>query len=538
MNSTAHMLGLSYNPKNVLLIISNPENPLDKIHFEVQSIIPKKTEDGNSGEYQLNLLNAFINFKGTEFKIDLFRRYREAYELLEGMIIIPSVTPLPTKIIHNILEVFNLQEIEEFLVKVYGLRAPSTLLNEFTTTQKDVSGYNKSQTYIKQEYIELMCFIVKIKAVLGPIGYFAVIKQNYLNSKLKEYILFNFISTSTLVKTKPFIKLEGLATALMETGAIDKTAESIRVIENSIPKEETKNYILSLIIIQRLLSVNVNEDDDQKHLINVLFSFINSKLKPNNDVTKSIRPKLLSVAMDGDNVDTESTLEACRVGTTHPLSTPIKYNWAISDYDLIKRDFSNNGYCNFDNNGRGVYISHELLEDNSNSAKEFLNTKSIIRINDTHLTLCGIIFKTIVDPRGMDLIKIENLYNLIVIGSSYCQALGFKTLSRLLLGYVENTTEDLFNLSTSPNRSRITPALKDQINDLFPLGRNINNDSVVNIVEEMINNISNTILNQNWRTLQNRKYLDGLSSNNFLPLDFKIELSEFIVKHEKLRLGV
>ena len=122
------MIKLILSDKTTLVVIVNPENEQLKIEFSVSSIISRRNKEELAVEHQFSVLNSFLNYKGLEFKKELYRRYSEADESIIANIIRKDLTPLPFNIVHPILQMFSVEEMKDYLKNIDFLLKFSKIL--------------------------------------------------------------------------------------------------------------------------------------------------------------------------------------------------------------------------------------------------------------------------------------------------------------------------------------------------------------------------------------------------------------------------
>ena len=528
------MIKLVLSDKSTTVVIVNPENDQQKIDFSVSSIVSRRNKEELAPEHQYDVLNAFLNYKGMEFKIELYRRYAEADETIMANIIKKELTPLPFSIAHQILEMFDLKEMKAYLKDIYKLTAPASLEDTFEAHHAQVLGYTKEQTYIKDEYMDLAALITVIKSVLPTVGYFAEIKESDLNNALKEQILYEFIRTYTPVGSSvAIIKLRELIKKLMGSPTNSDEADSIRVIEKGVPKEHMHEHLLANVVVQRLFVANVLMDKEDKHIVNKIFGYVNMRLRNKGDVASTIRDKDGLTSIDGDGMDKESMIESYKVISKLPIATDVEFNFFLENIHDILPHLP----ITFDPNDKDktkVYFNKDILIDAEGASKKMYG----ITLDKIHFIILGIIFKKVIYPETLDYVKIEVLTNLLAIGSTYLFSLGLNGLGLLLLSYRDMSSSDKFYINLSANRSRVPKELKDELAIYFPFEREINATTRINVVDDIINDLGNEINSKKWITFMPRKYLDELNVSNgdFISPDIKIHLTSFLIEHEKLLL--
>ena len=519
---------------NLIVQVINPDDHLEHISFPVSSFISKRNKDDLGMGSQYDLVNSFLNYKGIEFKRDLYRRYEEAEISIVADITRKELYPLPSNVSDKVLEKFNFTELKDWLKNIYKYRAPTTLKDTFEEYQEAVLGFTKEQTYIKDEYLDLAAFITILKTVLPTIAFYAELREDDLANNQREMILFNFILRSKNLSNSPAIlKLQGMISKILSSPTNTSANDDVRVLEKLISKEQMNMYLLSCVVVDRLFTANVTLDTDDKHIVNKIFGYVNMKLKPNGDVGKTIRDKegFSSIdASDGTGNDKESIVESHKIVSADTSGSDVEYNHFMRDPTVVMMQLPITIDIPMDNK---VIVDNKLLLDC------MLASKSIVpgMIDDLHFIVMGIVYKKLINPNILRTLEFPIITNMMGISAAYLISLGYHSLGFMMLSKAnKNTGDEVFSLSLTANRARLSQELKDRIKQYFPKERDINADTKINVVEEAINEIGNEIQSKKWICLLNRSWLDKLEviNGNFIPSDIKIILSEFLIKHEEI----
>lgn len=519
---------------NLIVQVINPDDHLEHISFPVSSFISKRNKDDLGMGSQYDLVNSFLNYKGIEFKRDLYRRYEEAEISIVSDITRKELYPLPSNVSDKVLEKFNFTELKDWLKNIYKYKAPTTLKDTFEEYQEAVLGFTKEQTYIKDEYLDLAAFITILKTVLPTIAFYAELREDDLANNQREMILFNFILRSKNLANSPAVlKLQGMISKILSSPTNTSANDDVRVLEKLISKEQMNMYLLSCVVVDRLFTANVTLDTDDKHIVNKIFGYVNMKLKPNGDVGKTIRDKegFSSIdASDGTGNDKESIVESHKIVSADTSGSDVEYNHFMRDPTVVMMHLPISIDIPIDNK---VTVDNKLLLDC------MLASKAIVpgMIDDLHFIVMGIVYKKLINPNILRTLEFPIITNMMGISAAYLISLGYHSLGFMMLSKAnKNNGDEVFSLSLTANRARLSQELKDRIKHYFPKERDINADTKVNVVEEAINEIGNEIQSKKWICLLNRSWLDKLEviNGNFIPSDIKIILSEFLIKHEEI----
>lgn len=525
-----------YTKDNITILVQHKEQTLT---FTLTSLISKRNKSELNEQLQFLLLNSYLDYKGDEFKEKVFNELYKANNLVEEWGYIKGIAkkddnnevvtkgglPLPCYIINPILNLFDLQDIFNYLKEIYKLQPPKNLAVEFNPMiEKDARG-SRVQTYLKDDYLELAAMILIIKVAMCPIFQFAYYKQKELGTIYKEYLLLHLFMEHPIFNCPPMQKLLGLIEKLIEQTTTDDNTVNARKLEKMLPQEEIPYYILGVILIQKISIATLVDDNADKNIITKVYNYVNNKLKNTGDVSKSIRNKTIMKDIESPNEDNESLIESYRSQEKISVSTIVEFDWAVNSIDKIIYMLTPEQQSK---------INFEILED----AKEFCKTLLNHSITKTQLIFLSILFKSVIDPRALEYIKLENIYNLLVVGFTYLWGIDCKKIALLLVSIVDNNISDMFYVNTTSNKSRLSKEMKDKLDNLYPYKRIINNTTSNNIVEESINDLTSEIYTKKWIPVAYEKYIiDVLGDTDLSKLidsELKITICNFIIVNEEV----
>lgn len=511
-------IGNIYTNEETVIKITHDEKSID---FIISSIISKRIKQELDNPNQFLLLNAYCDYKGEQFKEELFKRYIKSREGIGY-----KVYPLPRHIVDPIFDMFDIMDIYNFLKSVYKLQAPSVLMDEFDDMiERDGRG-TRVQTYTKDDYLELASLVLIIKAVIGPIGEFAYVNRSGLDSVLRDYLLFNFFKYPRVYNSPPMVKLLGLIDKLVNLPTNTEDVDSIRVIEKLLSKDEVPIAVTAIVVLQKLPVACVVDDNSDKHIVTKIYNYVNNKLKAPGDVTKTIRKKTELVDSESSTGDKESTIESLRVVTAISEGNMIEMDWSIDTIEKVLYQLPKKN--------RDI-IDQKALQDAIQFTKVFANSN----VTKQQVNILGFIFKDVIDPRSLDYVTIDSIINLLAIGFAYLWGMGYKTLALLLVSQQDTNKELSLSINLTANRSRIPKEMKDTLDELFPYKRVKNEEVHENLAEETITSLTNALFNMKWIHTAKEEYIlevhGDRNPNKILPADLKIQLAKFIIDHERLR---
>lgn len=508
-------------------IVVNVNHNKDNIDFTISTIISKRNEKELKDPRQFELLNSYLDYKGPEYKDKLFKAYIKTHTDIQDLIWEGPVRSLPVHIVNEVLDLFDLNDIVHYLKNVYRLPPPSNLKEEFDPLVEQNSQGTRVQTYIINDYLELAALVLVIKAIIGPIGQYAYIKAKEMTSIHKEYILLQFLRQHPIFNSPPAEKLLGLIDKVVNLPTNSKETDDIRVLQKQLSKEAISEGVMAVVVIQKLPLCCIVDDNKDKNIVTIVYNYVNNKLKAPGDSTKSIKPKTNLTDTESGTGDKESIIESTRISSNLNTATPTEISWSVDSIEKIMHQLPNYMKDKIDMN---------IVKDSYEFCQSFQNGN----LNKIQVQLVGFLFKDIIDPRALDHINIGCLINLFAVGFAYLWGTDFKHLALVLVSQpnvIDN--EDSITINSTVNRTRIPKELKDELQELYPYNRVINETTRANTVEENITTLVNEFYNIRWKHTAYEKYivevLEDLNPSKILPIDLKLQLAKLFIEHERRR---
>ena len=497
----------------------------EELEFILTPLISKRNKTDLNEKTQFEILNAYVDYKGDAFKDALMTVLSKCNDDVMETLTVNDIYPLPYHIVHPILDLFDLQDVFNFLKFEFKLKPPSELLDVFDPKIESDSRGTRVQTYLKDDYLELAALATIFKVAMLPVFNYAYIKQEKLGSMNKEYILFHLFKKHPLYQSDPMVKIRGLIQKLIEQTTTTGSVDAIRVLEKQIPRDELPFYVLGIVMIQKVSIASLVEDDNMKNIVTKVYNYVNNKLKSAGDVSKCIRNKTTLKDVDGLPGDSESYIESHRQLHAHSPSDIVEFEWAVNSIDMVISQLP---------------PRQKSLVDVELAKKTYKNCEVFKKghILPVHISLLSIIFKSIIDPRSLDYIKVDTLLNLFSVGFSYLWGMGQKNLALILTAIPDTSIKDnIMVINSTVNKTRLSKELKEELDYFFPYKKVINEETHVNLAEETIGYISEVIYDHQWIPTADKELVsEVIGDGNFsklVPSDFKVNLAEFIIQNER-----
>ena len=494
-----------------------------EINFMISAMINKRNRNiYDAGQF--DILNAYIKTKTVLWQDEVYNTIMKCYD---NVMLNTSKDVIPSRnrdIVEPVMELFELDDIFSFVKHVYGVVPPPRLAVTFDLRLESDGQGTRVQTYLKDDYLQLVAMIQIVKATLPLIGQYAYIKSNQITNELLEYTLFQFYKINKLFNCEPMVKLLGMIQMLISQSPSTESDSALLVLSKRLSQEDIPVGILAALVIQKLFTATVSNDSDSENIITKLYNYMNNRLKPSGDVSKILRPKIFPSNSGGDDESTGGALlETYRATEDQSAGIKLEVNYSVSTIPLLLSQL---------NDKQLEYIDVELVEKlHPYMMQMFINRD----IDDTQITLLAYIYKTAVCPSMYLHMTIQSIINLMTVGFVYLYKLGYTQLATILISATNNSDE--LTMNTTVARIRLTEENKQNIYKIFPCTRRVNNDTYVNIVENAINEQAIKISTKNWVTVIPLEVLSELMNSSDIDItnnDIRNILARFLVNNESL----
>lgn len=408
----------------------------------------------NEAENNFDVLNAFVEYKGDEYKDALFVEFNIIYKIIEEYILSKTDSDvIKHKFILELSKIINMlsyEDIYTYITEVNKIPIPPMLKDEFDIQiEKDGEG-TKAQTYTVEEYIQLMALIVIIKAVYGPLsGFVAGYDDDYKNRI--EMQMLDILESTSINSLLPFHKLKIYVNAVVQGAFNKKEARaanikdtkvlSLQISREDIPRSYlAKSMFTKMIILSQLEKKFDIKNKEKSDIIRQLYGEINSKLKNGGGPTEAIRAKNTPSGSETESEDKESVFESYRQHTPITSGDIVEHEFVTSSIEIILNNLSNK-------------LKEVINEKDLEEADRVLDHTPVL-INNTTINLIGVIFSGIIHPRILPNLPFKNIRNLQIVGYAILKGIGTPQLAYLLLSAraASNTEEDEeLNLSINVN---------------------------------------------------------------------------------------
>lgn len=472
------------------------------LHFTLGNLIHPKNLNGSD---TFKILMKYLDYKGDDYKDILFSKLSNAYSAILNTVHNREIVHV--KEVGDIIDIIDILDIYDYIKNVYRFRHPSNLKEEFTKKDEEDGRWNRDQTLVVGEYLELVSLSIALKMIIGPIALFVYHNYNKKDDN-KDYGGFKFIRLSKLFHSPPMVKAYSFIKRLVE----QSPNTNVIIIDKGLSKDELPAYLLSIYCFQRLTVATLLEESNNANIVNMLFNHTSNKLRPGGEVSRTIRNKS-TVVEGGEDGSNGSVMEAYKATSDLSPGQVVEYNWAV---DTINKVMHNS----YD------YITKYV---DKKDVKYILSRIHLLKenvISEEAQNILSIIFKDTVPPHAIKHLKyvpeykpteggpsVSPLLNLVVVGYAYLKGIGLPELARLLTSKETRVEEeeDVIILNPTNSKTRISPAEKEELQKYY-LDRDVGS-SRVNMTEEWVNATANSYYSKTWRAVDDQPEVEVLCSN-------------------------
>lgn len=503
----------------------------DKIlEFALWPTIVRKPKDDITTTAQYKIVNDYVNYKGEDYKDKLFEALEKGSQEADNTGYYEGLIPegdyrLPYHIIQDVMDIVSYDDILYYLKQVIKYKALSILTDTFNPmVERDGQG-TRTQTYIKDDYVELLALAMYVKIVFLPIFEFGYVKQKQLNSINIKYVLMHLIKPFPIMQLPPVVKIQAWINELIDKSLKTDGLEEKRIIDKMLPKDEIPFYILSNVLVDRVFLSNIPDDTNEKHTVSKLYSYIKNKIDSQSSSSGgTIHNKHLLQDKDGGSEDKESILDTYRAISNISNGSIVEINWSIDSVEKILKQLPK---------GQREFIDVKVIQDVVEDSQKFLTEE----IEDIHLFLLSTIFKTILEPRAIYYVSIENMLHLFQVGFAYLWGTGNRVIALMLMSKNTNKDTTVMKLNTVVNKDRVPEELKQELVRLYPYEQKLNETETKNLALDTIIRLSTDYYTHTWLPMVPKSYIDqGLINGNLADENIRMEMVKFVVANENLIL--
>lgn len=469
----------------------------------------------NALEYDLfEQVNLFIQQIPIQNQERIFHCYKKIANLLET----PSITldrdlrVLVGELINNNIDLNQIKNWVDLLAPI----AVPTVLEEIYVETDENTG-NRNRTYIKEDYRWLVALCIAFRFITPIWGNYIASTSKEKGNNFKEYYAAELLLDSYLNDSIPMQKLR-----MFVIENIPKDRSMISAVLAAFSEEDLPEWFTRLVVIKKLSIEDIRGNNNDSHLIKVIFQFIKQKLKnADNSFYGNIKEKFeTESSTSGDDTNNLSKIEGYKIRQELSAGDVALIRVSLRDpYRIAKRLCPN--------------IDSNLIEESIASVKVLENHI----IEKTQKAILQYVFKPICSPSGILLLdKIDLVRNIGVIQAILWHS-GWHEIAAICSGIkIENS--EFLNLSFSGVRSRITKQQTDKLDYLYPYTKRPQGKQKIiknqNVAIQEIERLSDSFIANDWKLNIPQRWINEAQltmkhSRYTVPADIRVRVADFVI---------
>jgi hypothetical protein len=449
--------------------------------------------DGRTDLFHYN--NKYLEKLSPQEQNRLFAIYKEIRHIFD--------TGLPTNVLHNrlvplvkeLLDSHDLNKVESWIRLHTDIQYPDLDLDY---TQSLSSNKTREQTYLKDDYVRLICMIFILRLMVPIWSEFISMTKKETGNHFKEYTALQLITGADITHSEPMSKLiTYVKLAIPE----DSLTSGVLVF---LSAEDFPIWMLSVILVKMLcvtdIKGNILVDESGTRTVQNIVPFIYNNIKEKIKRAEISFGKIKDKNPESSSSDNESSsnVETYKIKQELPSGDVVMLEYAMSNIANVVLKLEPN-------------INIDLLF----NALETSESLYKARIYEQQITLLQWIYKPVLPPKAIPLLTKRTVVNALAGAQAILWHRGHYELAGLVTATVANDNDTGEHYTSGvESRSKVTKETLEELNKLFPYGKKDHSKLKSKVVNQAIAAIDklDEKLKRNWLlTIDNREKITSPS---------------------------
>lgn len=261
------------------------------------SILGRLTAGENYDIYEH--INAYWAQLSEERQTAIFNVYKDIFNIFEVTYAAPKLQQQLFNPVARLMELHKLDDIKMWSDFTKTIFIPSDLAAVFNDSSENKS--TPERTYLRSDYSWLVAMIIALRAMVPVWGAFVDRTEKEIGVNFKEYEAFQLLAFSReVMESIPMQKLKAFTAQ-----NIWPEKEKSSAIWGHVSSEDFPTWILGLVVIRRLSTVDIRGQVDDNHPVKKMFSFVRHRAGTHET---SFEGKISNKVFEGTKQDGENNL--------------------------------------------------------------------------------------------------------------------------------------------------------------------------------------------------------------------------------------
>lgn len=486
-------------------------------------------------------INDYWKTLSPEVQDQLFEIYQTIHETLPKSNDIYTLNSVLTKLVARLYDLMPYESIRYWVNYKADVKIPSNILVDYSPTQmgkmparfrkEDIpdpdgpvvlpsSGsdlnYPRELTYLRKDYQELAVLSVAVRPMIPIWGEYIRLTTEQVGGMFKEYEAMRLLYETELPHVEPMKRLM----TYMEYWVANEKQVSYSAILGGLSITILPSWLLAGCVVRRIAFGQIHATDDKQSIISNVYKYVSSTMKSIND---SFNGKVNSKKLPKEMNEEDNS----------SLADMYKVKQDISDADLVAMNIYTEQVYPFAQRIDPT-IPQELLD----TCLLFMDTMTRSKVRQHQLILVEWVVHPALSPHCIPYLNKSSMLRTMAITQAALWHWGYPELAAFITAK-EKPTQELSIQWGAESRSRVPPALVEELTQKFPYYRNRRSKDTstrqLNIAYRSIDEFCDILSKSEW-TLNAPDFIAekieaiGTLKQMVIPADIRAMLAKLLIQ--------
>lgn len=382
-------------------------NETSVIEFQISST--GRTKLGENQQDVFALLNMYWATLPDLQQLKIFACYKNFHEAANSGITKDNLDKAFTQYTTTLMSLHSLNQLKYFVGVKSQISFPSDLSTSFVL---NIDNNNtRDKTYILSDYIDLVVFLLALKAMVPVWNEFIALMRHHIGDKFVSMAAFALLKNTPHFDCEAVDKLQKYIAA--NAGKIEE--QNVFPLGSMSTEDYTSSYLLSQLCVMKLCNCALMFRTNDDHLLKICFPFIKRIVAPRTtSPDEVIRDKSLG-GSDGSEQGQGSLAESYLISTTMSVGDLTQIQYSVNNYwDIV--------------NKLAPSLDMEFVTECIHNVRQLLGT----RILDGQSMIMSYVLAPVIRPEGLLHLPYATRVDLLGIAQAVLYHRGHKYLSIML----------------------------------------------------------------------------------------------------------
>jgi len=426
----------------IAVVYTTSSNEVSVVEFQISTTTRAKMSEGQQEVF--SLLNAYWASLPELQQLKIFGCYKMFHDAANSGITKDNLTAVFTDYATKLMSLHSLEQLKYFVSIKSGISFPPDLSTNFIL---NIDNNNtRDKTYTLPDYIDLVVFLLAIKAMVPVWNEFIALMRHYIGDKYVAMTAF------ALLKKTPHFTCEAVDKLHKYISANAGKIEEQNVFSlGSMSTEDYISYLLSMLCVTKLCNNPLMYKLPEDHLLKICYPFIKRIVAPRTTPPNDVIRDKPTGGGDGSDQGKGSVAEGYLISTVLSVGALAQIQYSVGDHAALVRKLAPG-------------LDMEFVNDCVYHAKQLLGN----RILDGQNMLMSYVLAPVIRPEGLIHLPYATRVEMLGIAQAVLFYRGHKYLS-VLLASRPITAGNSFVVAESTSRIGLRAENVQKLIELYPI---------------------------------------------------------------------